>query len=377
MSVLTGWLEVLQATKPWRAWSRYGAARGNVLAGGIAYFAFLSLVPALIVGFTVAGWVLGGSQSLQHQAADYLNRTFGTTVIGFTSADGGLVTMDRLVQPVVLRVSGVIGVVVLLGAGLGWIDALRQGIRAVFELPDEGNPVVSKLTDLGVLTLLGLGILTSATASVTITAASSTVLDWLGVSSSVVSRFVVPALIDLALIAFDAALLLLVLRVLAGIPLPAIDLAGGALIGAVGLFLLKLAGALGLKLASGNRLLAGASVIVGLLVWFDVAARITLVSAAWSATTAIDRGHHVGALPAAGSVLTSGESPAERSTAPPTVPSTVPSNRPPPDYGVRAGDRATILAGAVLGAAATVALGLVSRAGRTVREAVGRGGSPR
>jgi len=372
MSVLTGWLAVLQATKPWRAWSRYGAARGNVLAGGIAYFAFLSLVPALIVGFTVAGWVLGGSQSLQHQAADYLNRTFGTTVIGFTSADGGLVTMDRLVQPVVLRVSGVIGVVVLLGAGLGWIDALRQGIRAVFELPDEGNPVVSKLTDLGVLTLLGLGVLTSATASVTITAASSTVLDWLGVSSSVVSRFVVPALIDVALVAFDAALLLLVLRVLAGIPLPAIDLAGGALIGAVGLFLLKLAGALGLKLASGNRLLAGASVIVGLLVWFDVAARITLVSAAWSATTAIDRGHHVGALPRA--------EPAGRSdaaTGPAAGAAQRPLSQPVPDYGVRAGDRTTVLAGAVLGAAATVAAGLLSRAARSVRAIVVRDASER
>ncbi len=368
---LAGWLSVLQATKPWRAWSRYGAARGNVLAGGIAYFAFLSLVPALVIGFTVAGWVLGGSRSLQQQAADYLNTTFGSTVIGITEKDGGLVSMDTLVQPVVLRVSAVVGLVVLLVTGLGWIDALRQGIRAVFGLPDEGNPVRGKLTDLGVLTLLGLGVLTSATATVAITAASSAVLDRLGVSTSVFSRFVVPTLIDVALVAFDAAMLLLVTRVLAGVPLPAIDLAGGALIGAVGLSVLKLAGALGLRLASGNRLLAGASVIVGLLVWFDVAARITLVSAAWSATTATDRGHRLGPLP-------------NGSATPDSIGTTVqrPHPEPPgPTYGVRAADRTSVLAGAVLGAAATAvvaaAVGLVSRAGRTVREAVVRDGRGR
>jgi membrane protein len=356
---LNGWLTVLQATRPWRAWARYGAARGNVLAGGIAYFAFLSLVPALALGFTVAGWVLGGSQTLQREAVDYLNSTFGSTVIGITDADGGLITMDRLVQPVVLRVSGLVGLVVLLVTGLGWIDALRQGIRAMFGLPDEGNPVRSKVTDLGVMTLLGLSVLTSASASVAITAASSAVLDRLAGSGSGFGRFLLPWLIDLALVAFDAGLLLLVTRVLAGVPLPAVDLAGGALLGAVGLFALKIAGALGLKLASGNRLLAGASVIVGLLVWFDIAARITLISAAWSATTATDRGHQPGEWQ---NGLGQAPEPAEAPGRELSVPT----------YGVRAADRTSVLAGAVLGAAATAALGLLSRAGRTARGVVAR-----
>ncbi len=50
VQAVPGWvdarLEPLRRTLPWRAWARYNAVRGNVLAGGVAYFAFFSLFPA-------------------------------------------------------------------------------------------------------------------------------------------------------------------------------------------------------------------------------------------------------------------------------------------------------------------------------------------
>src|SRR3954470_17534918 len=61
------WLQPLPATLPYRAWQRYGAVRGNVLAGGIAYFAFFSVFPALAIGFTVFALVLGNQLDLQAQ----------------------------------------------------------------------------------------------------------------------------------------------------------------------------------------------------------------------------------------------------------------------------------------------------------------------
>ena len=48
----------LQRTRPWRAWARYGHVRGNVLAGGISYFAFFSIFPAVALAFTVFGFIL-------------------------------------------------------------------------------------------------------------------------------------------------------------------------------------------------------------------------------------------------------------------------------------------------------------------------------
>ena len=45
MASPSGLIHRLQASRPWRAWQRYGQARGGVLAGGMAYVAFLSLLP--------------------------------------------------------------------------------------------------------------------------------------------------------------------------------------------------------------------------------------------------------------------------------------------------------------------------------------------
>ncbi|MFZ0160897.1 MAG: YihY/virulence factor BrkB family protein, partial [Kineosporiaceae bacterium] len=280
-----------QASKPWRAWNRYGAARGNVLAGGIAYVAFFSLFPALALGFTVFGLVIGGRLDLQRRVVGYLNDAFGTVVIGMTS-DQGLVSIDRLVRGDLLTVTGVIGLGLLLLSGLGWVDAMRQGIRAMFALPDEGNPVLRKLLDLAVLTIVGLGVLGSVVVTVALSAASGAVLDLVGVADRA-GQVAVQILVELAVTALDIALFLMFFRVLAQVRVPWIDLLGGAVIGAVGLHALKLSGGLLLRSASRNTFLASAAIVVGLLLWLNLVGRITLLSAAWAATTVADREQRV------------------------------------------------------------------------------------
>jgi hypothetical protein len=54
---------------------------------------------------------------------------------------------------------------------------------------------------------------------------------------------------------------------------------------------LKYSGGLLLHRISGNPVLASSVVLVGLLIWMNLAARLTLLVAGWSAITAIDRGH--------------------------------------------------------------------------------------
>ena len=55
--VTAGFATVMR-THPGRAYQRYNDARGNVLAGGIAYFAFFSVFPAVAAGLTVLGLVM-------------------------------------------------------------------------------------------------------------------------------------------------------------------------------------------------------------------------------------------------------------------------------------------------------------------------------
>ena len=65
----------LQDTRLWKAWKRYGDSRGNLLAGGVAYFAFFSIFPVVALAFTVFGVLLQDNQQWLDQIKDYLNDT--------------------------------------------------------------------------------------------------------------------------------------------------------------------------------------------------------------------------------------------------------------------------------------------------------------
>ncbi|MCB1239856.1 MAG: YihY/virulence factor BrkB family protein, partial [Tetrasphaera sp.] len=144
-----------QRTEVMRAWRRYSASRGNLLAGGVTYFAFFSIFPAVALAFTIFGALLKGHPEWLDQIRDYLNETLP----GFIKeGDEGLIPLEAPTGNT-LSVTGAIGVAGLLWAGLGWLGALRDGIRTIFGAEGEpGNFFTNKLRDLGVLVLLGLAI---------------------------------------------------------------------------------------------------------------------------------------------------------------------------------------------------------------------------
>jgi membrane protein len=362
---IAGILERLQQTKPGRAWSRYGDARGNVLAGGITYFAFFSLFPALAIGFTVLGLVVGGRADLQAKVVDYVNSSFGNVTVIGTQAGTGIVTMNTLVKSDVLTTFGVIGAVTLLLAGLGWVGALRDGISLIFGRANGPNPVLAKLGDLGILVSLGLGVLASAVSSVLVTSATGTVLDWLGMGRTRWSGVLVSVLTALVVLAIDTALFLLLFRLLSGVTLVLDDVFTGALVGGVALGLLKVLGGVLLRLTSHNHFLAAFSALIGILIWMNLAARAGLLAAAWAATTAEDRGH----LPPLATPEPADDGAPASASSPRPATSRVATGAPGvPSYGVRAGDRTTLAAGAVLGAVAALGLGTLGRAGLAVRD---------
>jgi membrane protein len=284
-------LAPLRATLPYRAYQRYAAVRGNVLAGGIAYFAFFSIFPALAIGFTLFALVLGNQEELQAQLVQYVNSSLGSTVISYHPDQGGLVSIEQLVQPSVLTTTGIIGAVTLLFTGLGWVAALRDGVQAVFAARIQANFVVVKLFDLVLFLAAGLVVLTSVVVSVAVNVATGQVLDLLGMSRSEVTEWSVSILGQLILVLLDAVIFTLLFRRLSGVDAPQADIVTGAVVAAVGFTLLKLFASELLQSVSRNRFLASFGVIVGLLVWMNLVARLVLVSAAWSATVAQDRGH--------------------------------------------------------------------------------------
>jgi membrane protein len=364
----------VQTWLPLRAWRRYGQAHGNVLAAGMAYFAFFALAPMLAVGFTVLGLVLGGRPELQAEVVDTVNSSLGTAVIADAPGEPGMVTIGSLTSHKALGVAGVIALLVLLFSALGWVGVTREGVRAVFgQPPGSGNIVLLRLRDVLALLLLGVAVLASTIAEVSATTATHQVLGWLGMEGSEAGSLSVRILVTLATFLVDAAFFVALFRLLPGIRVPFRDLWPAGLLAAVGLALLKLFGGLLLTRTSTDQLLASVSgVVIGLLIWLNLIGRLTLVSAALAATMSADRGHLAlaatpdqdePAVPPA-AAAPSGDAPTV--TARPGGPAGVPP--PAPSFGRRAEDRTAIAAGAVLGAGALVVARVMGRAGRALRD---------
>ncbi len=340
----------LRASEPWRAWKRYGDARGNVLAAGVGYFAFFSIFPAIALAFTVFGFVLRGRPELLASIADQLNQNLPGFVRD-AQHPKGLIPI-QVPRAAALTITGVIAFVSLVLAGMGWLGAVRDGIRAVFGVQGStGNLITNKLRDLGVLFTLGLGIALSAVLTSVVGAAAGWIAERIGMSGQgwilMLAGFAVSVLAD-------TGLLIVLLRVLSGVSVPWRDLSQGALVGGVGFSLLKLSAATLLPRVTANPLFASIAIVVGLLFWLNLIARLTLISAAWAAND-VDEihgdelqalAHGPGAESAPGTTAARGGS--------------------RPTFGTRAGDLTTLAAGAVLGSAAVLAGGALARGIRSV-----------
>lgn len=366
----------LERWKPYQAWQRFGTARGNLLAAGIAYFAFFSLFPAFALAAVVFGFLLQGRPDLLAAVGDSLNQMLP----GFVQTEANPEGLIKLAPPetTTLSFAGGLAFATLVVSGLGWLGSLRDGIRAVLGVKaSPGNALTDKLRDLGVLVLLGVAVLLSASMSSLVGGAMGWLADRLQLGG--LSTFAVAAAGVVVTLAVDTRVMVVLLRLLSGVPLPWRDVRAGAIVGGVGMTLLKLVGAQLIAQATKNPLFGSIVVVVGLLFWLNIVARVILVGAAWAANDidvalaelegeqaeAADReaetpgvdGPAVGAGAGVGVAADD-----ERARAVAGLPS----------FARRDQDRASIAAGAVLGASAAVAAGAVLRGVKAVGSAFRR-----
>jgi len=356
----------LQASPPGRAWQRYSDARGNILAAGIGYFAFFSIFPAVALAFTVFGFVLREHPELLASITDTLN----ANLPGFVKDDqhpDGLIPIEAP-QATSLTITGIIAFVTLVLAGMGWLGAVREGIRAVFGVQGPaGNMVTTKLRDLGVLFTLGLGVAVTAVLTSVVAGAAEGIAGRIGMSGQ---GWVVQLAGFMVSVLADTALMILLLRVLSGLPVHWRNLSRGALVGGVGFSVLKVSAATLLPRLTANPLFASIAIVVGLLIWLNLIARLTLISAAWAANDVDEkRGHELRPLTDGPAVVTTpGSAVVIRGSAVVRHGSAASRGGSLPTFGTRSGDRTTLAAGAVLGATAVVAAGALARG---IRSAVG------
>ncbi|GLW65750.1 inner membrane protein YhjD [Actinomadura rubrobrunea] len=274
-------LDAARARSEWfdhlaRAFTRYQERRGDRLAAALTCYAFLSFFPLLALAYALLGYLVGVSE----EARAYFVEAVRSLLPGLA---------DRLQVEQIARsrtAAGLLGLAGLLVVGLGLVTMVRESLREIWGHPPEpeANIVVRKLWDAGVLLFLGCMLIVGMALSAVAVSASSAVLGRLGaadVPGAGVGLWLLSAAVA---VAANTVIFLVLFSRVTGTRAPWRTMLRGALVGAVGFEVLKQAASLLLGHTTSNPVYASFAVLVGLIVWINIAARYVLYVAAWTAT---------------------------------------------------------------------------------------------
>lgn len=268
-----GWLDHVI-----RAATLYTERNADILAGSITYFGFLALFPLLLLAASVFGFVLAGRPELLDdvigQIVDYIPGSAGDQLV--EALNGAIESRGAV---------GIVGLLGLLYAGLGWISKLRLSIQTLWQgKPEEGSFLKEYARDLLTLIGLGGGLVLSLAVTAVGTAAASFFVDLVGLSEVPGITVITGALAIALAVAGSTLVFAWLFGSLSGHDITYRAVLPGAILAAVGFEILKLIGGFYLSLVS-NSVSAGVfGSVVGILLFIYLASRFLLFCVAWTAT---------------------------------------------------------------------------------------------
>ncbi len=251
----------------------YGAVKGNLQAGAVTYFGFLSFFPILALAFFVVGWV----SKVFPDARDVL-------VTAITGLFAENIELDLSAFEDGASTAGLIGLAGVLYAGLGWLSAMREALIVVFEEPKREQPsfVVGKLRDLTTLALIGLTLMISVAVTGLVSGFATDLLDWIGLAETL-SPLVTLLTVVLGLAA-NVLLFFIMFQLLAQPNAPRRALVKGAILGAIGFELLKRLSFLLLGSTKDSQAFQLFGIALILVVWIYYFSRVVMYAASWAQT---------------------------------------------------------------------------------------------
>jgi membrane protein len=253
---------------PWAVVQTFSQAQGALLAGSMAYYTFLSLLPLLVVAGVVIVRITVPEAEARQAIADALNQAFpgiGTDVF------------NEVIRQVSQN-SAALGLVSLLSVaygGSGFVGAMTACMNRMWGVETGRNPVGQKLLNLLIVVLLGSVLLGSALLTVWVSATAEATLDIEQTSP------VIRLIRELAAPGSMALVLLLLYRLLPARRHSWLSQAPGALFGAVGFYLLKRAFDFWAGHSAGVEALPRSLVsVVLLLLWLGFFGQLILYGAA-------------------------------------------------------------------------------------------------
>lgn len=244
---------------------RVGAVGGGPLASAIAMATFLSLFPLILVGIAVVGWISVGDVNLASEIVENL---------GLEGRAADTVTNAVDVAESSRRTATVVGFVGFVWSGLGVVSAVEGALNAVWQV--KGRGFTGKLHQAAWLVGAG-GLLIGSMA--------------IGPALNVLPG---PAGLSYFLLGFavDTMLLLWTFRRLVNAPVPWRAHLPGALVGGVGLAVLKLVGGVYVPrlVRSSSALYGSIGVVFALLAWLVLGAKLLVYAATYNVVR-YEQGH--------------------------------------------------------------------------------------
>jgi membrane protein len=267
--------------------AHYGEVKGNVQAGAVTYFGFLSFFPILALAFFVVGFVA----NLYPDAEDALTEALQSVLPGMIGDGEGQIQLDTFKDNA--RTIGVIGLVGVLYSGLGWLSGMRDALLIMFKMPQKQQPnfLVGKGRDLVALILIGFTLVVSVALSGALAGFSEVILGWVALDDSVVAGALLWVIVHGLAIAATTLLFMAMFKLLSTPDLPRRAMFHGAILGAIGFEILKSIANFLIATTKDQPAFQAFGVALILVVWINYFSRVTMYGAAWAYSSPLAEAH--------------------------------------------------------------------------------------
>ncbi len=249
-----------------RAVDSYLYAQGSLLSAGMTYYGFLALFPLVAVALGVTSILSKVVPSVDETVRQQITQLMPN------------VNVDAMVNASLTV--GIIGLAVMLYAGVRWVGALRRSLTVLAGLPPRSVPYLTGvLRDSATLALLGAAVLASIALSLITQLATGLLADLLGTTHM---PNLLRLLTLLAALATDLAVGWALYHVVPDPRLRGRRLLVTAAVAAFGFEVLKQLAGLIIAAASHNVIYGTFAATVGVLIWMSYMSKWVLFVGAWA-----------------------------------------------------------------------------------------------